>query len=64
MRGGADQIHTVEKDPAAGGRVEAADHPQRRCLAAARGSQQREELSGLHPQVDPVHGHGVAMNLA
>jgi hypothetical protein len=43
--GRAGEIRAVEQDATVGGFVEAADHPQRRGLAAARRTQQREELA-------------------
>ena len=43
---------------------EAADHAQRRGLAAARRSEQREELARLDHEVDVVDGDEVAELLA
>ena len=44
--------------------LEAADHPQRRGLAAARRPEQREELTGLDHEVDVVDGDEIAELLA
>ena len=44
----------VDQHPAAGRPLEATDHPQRRRLAAPRGTEQGEELAGLDVEVDAV----------
>ena len=43
---------------------EARDQPQRRRLAGAGRSEQREELARLHLEVDAVDGDDVAVGLA
>ena len=59
-----DEVDSVEQDAPAGRLFEAADHPQRRGLAAARGAEEREELTGFDHQVDVVDGDEIAELLA
>src|SRR6185369_668873 len=49
-----------ELDAAGGGQVEAAEHPQRGRLAAARRSEQREELARADLQVDRIDRDDIA----
>ena len=58
--GSRGDVAAAEHDPAAGRELEAADHPQRRRLAAAGRAEQREELAGRHVERDVVHGTDVA----
>ena len=51
------EVFAVQQDAAAIGEVEAGDHAQQRRLAATRGPEQREELSGLDVEADIVHCH-------
>ncbi|MPL88368.1 hypothetical protein SDC9_34388 [bioreactor metagenome] len=44
-----------QPDGAGGGRLEAADHPQKRGFPAARGAEQRDEFAVLDRQRDIVH---------
>jgi hypothetical protein len=52
-------VHAVEQDLAGGRLLEPGDHPQRRRLSAARGPEQREELSRRYVQVERVDGDHV-----
>ena len=52
--GDPDDVLAVEQDLALGRLLEAADHPQRRRLAAAGRAEQREELALADHQVDPL----------
>ena len=45
----------VHADRPGGRPGEPGDHPQRRCLAAARRPQQRHELAGCDAQIQPLH---------
>ena len=56
-------IAPAEQDPPARWQLEAADHAQRRCLAAARRAQQREELAGANLQRDAVDREHLAKTL-
>ena len=53
-------VLALQLDQAGGGHLEAADHPQRRGLAAAGRPQEREELAVLDIEVDVVDGGAVA----
>jgi hypothetical protein len=44
--------------------LEAGDQPERRRLAGARRTEEREELAGADLEVDPVDGGHVAVRLA
>ena len=50
------EVHSIEEDPAGGGRRQAADHIEERGFAAARRSYQAHEFSVLHAKVDPPQG--------
>src|SRR4029453_3390593 len=47
-------VSAAQLDAAPGRWLETADHAQGRRLAAARRTEEREELAGLDPQRDPV----------
>ena len=53
----------LSRDAAAGRTIEAGDQPQQRRLAAARGPQHRQELTGLDSQVDVGDGDHAAVEL-
>ena len=59
VRRHGDQVLAVEQDLTTRRLLEAGDHPQRRGLAAAGRSEQREELAGLDAQLDVVDGDDV-----
>ena len=50
-------------DLARGGFFEPGDHPQGRALAAARGSDQHDELAVGDVEVDPLHRRGLVEHL-
>ena len=52
--GVARHVPAAKLDAAPGRRLEPADHPQRRGLAAAARAEQREELARFDPKRDPV----------
>ena len=56
VRRQADDVAVAEEDPALVRLLEAADHAQRRRLAAARRAEQREEASVLHLEREGVDG--------
>ena len=60
----AGEIAAVEQDASLGRGFEAADHLERRRLAAAGRPEQREELARGDPQVDAVDGDRGAVHLA
>ena len=62
---GGSQVTSLapELDASAGRQVEAADHPERRGLAAARRPEEREELAGVDRQGDVVDGDDLAESL-
>jgi hypothetical protein len=53
------RIRAVEGDGAGVRLFEASDHPQGRVLAAARRTEQREELAGCDVEVEAVDGHAL-----
>ena len=59
VRRQADDVLATEQDRALVGLLEAADHPQRRRLAAAGRAEQREERAGRDLDGDAVHGDRV-----
>jgi hypothetical protein len=63
VRRDADRGAPADLDLALGRLVEAGDHPQRRRLAAAGRAEQREELAGLHLEVDVIDRDEVAVSL-
>ena len=56
-------VLALQLDQARGRRLEAADHPQGRGLAAARRAKEREEFPGLDLEVDVVDDDGLAVAL-
>ena len=60
VRRQVDERLAVEHDVTLGGELVAADHPQRRRLAAARRSQQDDVLAVVDVQVDVVDGDRAA----
>jgi hypothetical protein len=54
VRRKAGHVGIAQEDRSAGGLLEAADHPQRRRLAAARRAEQGEELAFRDPQAEVV----------
>src|SRR5262249_60473005 len=52
-------VDPAQLDPSLGRLLEAADHPQRRRLAAARGAEEREELAAVDVERDAVDGDDV-----
>ena len=60
VRGQVDERLAVEHDVAVGRELVAADHPQRRRLAAARRPEQDDVLAVVDVQVDVVDGDGAA----
>jgi hypothetical protein len=60
VRRDADGGAAVDLDLALGRLVEAGDHAQRRRLAAAGRAEQRQELAGLHLEVDGVDSDEIA----
>jgi hypothetical protein len=57
-------VDVVEQDLSLVGALEAGDQPQGRRLAATRGAKQREELTRLDRDVDPVDGRDLPELLA
>ena len=45
----------AEVDGAGGGFLETGDHAQRRCLAAARGAEKRDDLALVHRHIERLH---------
>ncbi len=62
---GAPEGHVLatEPDGAAGGQFEPGNHAQRRCLAAAGGAEQRQELAILHREGGIAHRDELAEGL-
>jgi len=56
-------VLALEFDEAGGRRLEPADHPEGRGLAAAGWPEQGEELPGLDLEIDVVDDHGLAVAL-
>ena len=52
-------VDAAELDDAAGGQLEAGDHPEHGRLARAGRAEHREELAVGDVEVDAVHGHDV-----
>src|SRR5262249_20298204 len=59
----AADLAVPEIDPAGGRLLEAADHPERRRLAAARGAEQREKAAALDPGREVVDSDDVVEGL-
>ena len=58
-----DDVPLAEEDASLVGLLEAADHAQRRRLAAAGRAEQREEPAVLHFEREIVHGHDTVETL-
>ena len=56
----AGEVFAIQKDSAAIGRIEPRNHPQERCLAAARRPEQCKEFAGLDRKADVVDGSEIA----
>ena len=56
VRWDAGHVHAIEQDRSTRGLLEARDQPQRRRLAASGWAQEREELTALDREVEPVDG--------
>ena len=54
LRGAPGEVLAVQQDAAAVGNIEAGDHAQQRRLAATRGPEQGEKLSGFDADTDIV----------
>ena len=59
--GSVGHVLAGEQDAAGVRGLEAAEHAQRRRLAAAGGAEQRDELAGLDGEVEVVHGDVAAV---